>query len=62
MFFLGGMTMGYLDPPVKVERRDITSVTIPAEKDRRLIETSPNAPQSDSAVERSWIWAWRTLC
>jgi hypothetical protein len=56
------MTMGYLDPPVKVERRETASVTIPAEKDRRLIETSPNAPQSDSAVERSWIWAWRTLC
>ncbi len=62
MFFLGGMTMGYLDPPVKVERRETASVTIPAEKDRRLIETSPNAPQNDSAVERSWIWAWRTLC
>ncbi len=62
MFFLGGMTMGYLDPPVQAERRDTSSVTIPAEKDRRLIETSPNAPQSDGAAERSWIWAWRTLC
>lgn len=62
MFFLGGMTMGYLDPPVKAERRETASVTIPAEKDRRLIETSPNAPQGDSAAERSWIWAWRTLC
>ena len=61
MFFLGGMTMGYLDPPVKADRREI-SVSIPAEKDRRLIETSSNPPQSDNAVERSWIWAWRTLC
>ncbi len=62
MFFLGGMTMGYLDPPVKAERREATSVTIPAEKDRRLIETSSNAPQNDGALARSWIWAWRTLC
>ena len=62
MFFLGGMTMGYLDPPVKAERREIASATIRAEKDRRLIETSPNASQSDSAAERSWLWAWRALC
>ena len=62
MFFLGGMTMGYLDPPVKAERREIASATIPAEKERRLIETSPNAPQSDSSAERSWLWAWRALC
>ncbi len=26
MFFLGGMTMGYLDPPAKVERSEQTSV------------------------------------
>ncbi|MBB3594619.1 hypothetical protein FHX08_005023 [Rhizobium sp. BK529] len=62
MFFLGGMTMGYLDPPVNADRRETTSVKIPAEKDRRLLETSPNAPQNDCAIERSWIWAWRTLC
>ncbi|MBB3661039.1 hypothetical protein FHX15_006312 [Rhizobium sp. BK650] len=62
MFFLGGMTMGYLDPPVKAERSETTSAKIPAEKDRRLLETFPNNPQNESVVERSWIWAWRTLC
>ena len=62
MFFLGGMTMGYLDPPAKAERRETASAKIPAEKDRRLIETSPNAAQNDSAMERPWIWAWRALC
>ncbi|WP_454852731.1 hypothetical protein [Rhizobium binxianense] len=62
MFFLGGMTMGYLDPPAKAERREPAPVSIPAEKDRRLIDTSPSAPQPENAVERSLIWAWRTLC
>ncbi|PDT17305.1 hypothetical protein CO670_08740 [Rhizobium sp. J15] len=62
MFFFGGMTMGYLDPPVKADRGEQISVSIPAEKDRRLIDTPSNPPQDESAVERSWIWAWRTLC
>ncbi|MBB4237065.1 hypothetical protein [Rhizobium esperanzae] len=62
MFFLGGMTMGYLDPPVKADRREQISTSIPAEKDRRLIDVPAHAPQSEDAVERSWIWAWRTLC
>ncbi|EJZ20877.1 hypothetical protein NE852_21280 [Rhizobium sp. Pop5] len=62
MFFLGGMTMGYLDPPVKAERREQASVSLPAEKDRRLIDTAANPPQNESVVERSLIWAWRTLC
>lgn len=62
MFFLGGMTMGYLDPPARADRREQISVSIPAEKDRRLIETSSNPSESDNVVERSLIWAWRTLC
>lgn len=62
MFFLGGMTMGYLDPPAKAERSEQTSVSIPAEKDRRLIETSLSAQREENAIERSLIWAWRTLC
>ncbi|MBY3065162.1 hypothetical protein HFO63_33090 [Rhizobium laguerreae] len=62
MFFLGGMTMGYLDAPVRADRREQISASIPAEKDRRLIETSSNPSQNENAVERSLIWAWRTLC
>jgi hypothetical protein len=62
MFFLGGMTMGYLDPPAKVERSQAKPVSMPAEKDRRFIETPSNEPQQDNVVERSLIWAWRTLC
>jgi hypothetical protein len=60
MFFLGGMTMGYLAPPAKTDRA-ANETSIPAERDRRLIE-APNAPHQETAVERSLIWAWRTLC
>ncbi|EJC76289.1 hypothetical protein Rleg10DRAFT_4937 [Rhizobium leguminosarum bv. trifolii WSM2012] len=62
MFFLGGMTMGYLDPSVKADRREQVSVSLTAEKDRRLLEIPANLGQAEDAVERSWIWAWRTLC
>ena len=62
MFFLGAMTMGYLDPPAKADRREQAYISIPAEKDRRLIESSSNPHQNENAVERSLIWAWRTLC
>lgn len=61
MFFLGGMTMGYLEPPPKAERSEQTVVSIPSEKDRRLIDTSA-AQREENAIERSLIWAWRTLC
>ncbi|TCU36082.1 hypothetical protein [Rhizobium azibense] len=62
MFFLGGMTMGYLDPPARVERSEQTSVSIPAEKDRRSIEAASCPQREENAMERSLIWAWRTLC
>ena len=61
MFFLGGMTMGYLEPPAKAERDEQPVVSIPSEKDRRLIDTSA-AQREENAIERSLIWAWRTLC
>ncbi|MBX4933285.1 hypothetical protein [Rhizobium bangladeshense] len=61
MFFLGGMTMGYLVPPVRADRKEQIAVSMPAEQDRRLIETA-NLQQSENGVERSLIWAWRTLC
>ncbi|WP_064708053.1 hypothetical protein [Rhizobium bangladeshense] len=60
MFFLGGMTMGYLVPPVRADRKEQIAVSMPAEQDRRLIETANL--QKENAVERSLIWAWRTLC
>jgi hypothetical protein len=62
MFFLGGMTMGYLDPPAKAEKTEAVPASIPAEKDRRLIESSHQTSRPQNAVERSLIWAWHTLC
>ncbi|KQV73017.1 hypothetical protein [Rhizobium sp. Root1220] len=61
MFFLGGMTMGYLQPPEKAERETIAAASIPAEKDRRLLEAARESSR-ENAVERSLLWAWRTLC
>ena len=62
MFFLGGMTMGYLDPPAKAESSQAAPVSIPAEKNRRLIEDAHQTSRPENVVERSLIWAWRTLC
>ncbi|MDM9624459.1 hypothetical protein QTL95_01035 [Rhizobium sp. S152] len=59
MFFLGGMTMGYLHPPRKAEAK-AASASIPSEKDRRHLDTPPSH-DNDSAIERSVLWAWRTL-
>ncbi|CDM59810.1 MULTISPECIES: hypothetical protein [Rhizobium] len=63
MFFLGGMTMGYLQPPAKTDREAAISTSIPAEKDRRLLETPEAAvrPRYGAGNERSLLWAWRTL-
>jgi hypothetical protein len=60
MFFLGGMTMGYLAPPAKAGKV-ANEASMPAERDRRTIE-APITPQQETAIERSLIWAWRTLC
>ncbi|MGO4437310.1 hypothetical protein [Rhizobium sp. RAF56] len=60
MFFLG-MTMGYLQPPVPMKRDQAKVATLPAEKDRRQIETTAPAPRTASA-DRPLIWAWRILC
>ncbi|EEF22717.1 conserved hypothetical protein [Ricinus communis] len=55
--------MGYLEPPAaKAERAEPPVVSIPAEKDRRLIDISAAAQREENAIERSLIWAWRTLC
>jgi hypothetical protein len=63
MFFLGGMTMGYLHPPAKTDREVATSTSIPAEKDRRLLETQAATvkPHQGAIEDRSLLWAWRTL-
>ena len=63
MFFLGGMTMGYLHPPAKADKEAPVSTSIPAEKDRRLLEIheAPVSPRRGAEGDRSLLWAWRTL-
>ncbi|MBB5573731.1 MULTISPECIES: hypothetical protein [Rhizobium] len=64
MFFMGGMTMGYLHPPQPAKEEDALAVTLPEEKSRRQIgPTEAAAPEPEvSAVERTLIWARRILC
>ncbi|WP_081593521.1 hypothetical protein [Rhizobium mesoamericanum] len=63
MFFLGGMTMGYLHPPAKTDREAPVSTSIPTEQDRRMLDT-PAAPagfRRSAGEDHSLLWAWRTL-
>jgi hypothetical protein len=58
MFFMGGMTMGYLHPPAKDAEQ--LRIDLPEEKSRRKV--GPNEAPNDSAMERTLIWARRILC
>jgi len=62
MFFMGGMTMGYLHPPIPAKEEDVLTVTLPEEKDRHLIGQSEATTSETSAMERTLIWARRILC
>lgn len=60
MFFLGGMTMGYFAPPAKAAKRTGPRFKM-AKRDRKIVAKRKNS-YKDSAVERSLIWAWHTIC
>jgi hypothetical protein len=60
MFFLGGMTMGYLAPPAKSAKR-ATALFKRAKRDRKAF-AKQKAPFEETSIERSWIWAWHTIC
>ena len=62
MFFMGGMTMGYLHPPMPAKEEDALTVTLPKEKNRRQIGPGETSVPETSAVERTLIWARRILC
>lgn len=62
MFFLGGMTMGYLHPPAPAEETVATSTKVVEEKNRRLLASREASPPRDCRTERPLIWAWRILC
>ncbi|WP_371075151.1 MULTISPECIES: hypothetical protein [unclassified Sinorhizobium] len=62
MFFLGGMTMGYLHPPAPAEEAVATSTKAVEEKNRRLLVSREASLPRDGRTERPLIWAWRILC
>jgi len=62
MFFMGGMTMGYLHPRQPGKEEDVMNVALPEEKTRRQIGPTDTPAPEASAVERTLIWARRILC
>jgi hypothetical protein len=61
MFFMGGMTLGYLQPPVRAKRADATVTS--SDDDALVAQRLPSAPQSgDGAIERTLLWTRRILC
>ncbi|WP_037155068.1 hypothetical protein [Rhizobium freirei] len=61
MFFMGGMTMGYLHPPVPAKQEGVRSASLSDEKCRRQAGSAEEPTADTSAVERSLIWARRIL-
>ncbi|MFT4181278.1 MAG: hypothetical protein QM636_05090 [Rhizobium sp.] len=59
MFFMGGMTMGYLHPPMPEMEEDVATVTLPEEKSRRQINVTETSAREAGAVERTLTWARR---
>ncbi|TXI12967.1 MAG: hypothetical protein E6Q76_00075 [Rhizobium sp.] len=62
MFFMGGMTMGYLHPPAPAKREDARSAALSDENSRRQAGPAEEQTVDSSAIERSLIWARRILC
>lgn len=61
MFFMGGMTLGYLHPPAPAKAVDGNGCASAEEKSLNS-KGSPSAPSSDGAIERTLLWARRILC
>jgi hypothetical protein len=62
MFFMGGMTMGYLDPPVPAKSGEAAQVLPSPDKDYLQMAASDTTNMRDRAIERTLIWARRVLC
>ena len=61
MFFMGGMTLGYLHAPVRAKRVDANVVSL--DDDGLGTQRSLSAPLAgDGAIERTLLWARRILC
>lgn len=62
MFFMGGMTMGYLHPPVPAKGERTGVAALSEENSRRQTGPAEEQVADTSAIERSLIWARRILC
>ncbi len=61
MFFMGGMTLGYLHPPVRAKR--IEAGASVADEETAVTLRQQLAPTVvDGAIERTLLWARRILC
>ena len=60
MFFMGGMTLGYLHPPAPAKAADGATATKGEEKDLR--SALPANPPHEGSIERTLLWARRILC
>jgi hypothetical protein len=57
MFFMGGMTLGYLQPPMPAKRVETV------DDDRFSTSRLPSAQSpGESGLERALLWARRILC
>lgn len=62
MFFMGGMTMGYLHPPVPAKEERAGTAARSEDKCYRQAGPAEEQAADTSAIERSLIWARRILC
>jgi hypothetical protein len=62
MFFMGGMTMGYLHPPQQAKEEKALNASSPEQNSPRQVEMNLADCQREGAVERTLIWARRILC
>lgn len=60
MFFMGGMTLGYLHPPVRVKRIEAGASVADEETVTQRQQLAPTVV--DGAIERTLLWARRILC
>ena len=58
MFFMGGMTMGYLHPPAKIAEQNRSE----SADDKVRRPSAPGDAPADNAMDRALIWARRILC
>ncbi len=62
MFFLGGMTLGYLEPPKKtvLAKKSVRKQSV--RRNRKIATFLASLSTKQSAADSHKLWAWRTIC